>query len=43
MHDLVKNFFKQRAISTDIDMNKPLHNSDKMIENNIDKLEKNVP
>jgi len=54
MHDLVKDFFEKRAISTDIDMNKPLHNAilyleesdkllNKMIENNIEKLEKNVP
>ena len=54
MHDLVKDFFKKREISTDIDMNKPLHNAvlyleesdkllNKMIENNIEKLEKNVP
>lgn len=54
MHKLVKDFFNQRAISTDINMNKPLHNAilylektdkilDKMVENNIKKLEKNAP
>lgn len=54
MHKLVKDFFNQRAISTDINMNKPLHNAilyleesdkilNKMVDNNIKKLEKNVP
>lgn len=54
MHKLVKDFFDKRVISTDIDMNKPLHNAilyleesnnvlNKMVEKNINKLEKNVP
>lgn len=54
MHTLVKDFFDKRVISTDIDMNRPLHNAilyleesnsvlNKMVEKNIAKLEKNVP
>ncbi|QHG91412.1 hypothetical protein CVO_05995 [Sulfurimonas sp. CVO] len=54
MHKLVKDFFDKRVISTDIDMNKPLHNAilyleesnnvlNKLVDINIKKLEKNVP
>ena len=54
MHKLVKGFFEKRAIYTDIELNKPLHNIilyleesnnilNKMIDKNINKLEKNIP